>query len=543
MVRWYSPIQLFRTGVEALVANLVGRRGDYRLVETGGEPEDYSTERGLGEAWRPVRDIWFDFVADTGEGWNPTYAIASLIAQPALEIPGREQPLPHGRFLVLGGDAVYPVADREAYRERLVAPFKAALPSTAPARDLYAIPGNHDWYDGLAAFSRLFTTGKSIGGWRTRQRASYFALKLPQRWWLWAADTQLEWDVDIPQRTFFANVAARLRPHDRVILVCAKPEWLVRDVAGERHRVSGLGSLETLVTTRGASVLLWLAGDFHHYRRHELLARSGNLQPTRQRISSGGGGAFLCLTHGPLIGAARSHARQLFRVGDDAYVPCCRYPSAATSFRLSLLNFLFMQKNWTFGVVTGVLYAAFTWAPTIGSWIDRVMQPAVLVPGLFVVWLTWLFAALDEESPRLRHVVGPLHGLAHIAAALLIADWAITPACVGAWPVACRLGLNFLAGALIGSTVFGIYLFLALTILGAHLTQASSSLRIQDYKHFLRLHIRRDGVLEIFPIAIGRVPRRREARARYHLIEEPIRVDPRQAFRRRRDCPAGPRSS
>jgi hypothetical protein len=63
-------------------------------------------------------------------------------------------------------------------------------------------------------------------------------------------------------------------------------------------------------------------------------------------------------------------------------------------------------------------------------------------------------------------------------------------------------------------------------IFGAYTNEAFSALRIQDYKHFLRLRIRPSGTLEIFPIAIDRVPRRGQDRARYRLIEGPIKINP-----------------
>ncbi|MGE3472793.1 MAG: hypothetical protein AB7O28_20740, partial [Vicinamibacterales bacterium] len=37
---------------------------------------------------------------------------------------------------------------------------------------------------------------------------------------------------------------------------------------------------------------------------------------------------------------------------------------------------------------------------------------------------------------------------------------------------------------------------------------AFSAMRIQDFKHFLRLHVGRDGRLTIWPVRIERVPRR-----------------------------------
>ncbi|MBD0259532.1 MAG: hypothetical protein ICV83_27750 [Cytophagales bacterium] len=56
------------------------------------------------------------------------------------------------------------------------------LPWTWRPRWLFAIPGNHDWYDGLASFVKQFCQGRWVGGWRTTQTRSYFALALPHNW-------------------------------------------------------------------------------------------------------------------------------------------------------------------------------------------------------------------------------------------------------------------------------------------------------------------------------------------------------------------------
>ena len=184
----------------------------------------------------------------------------------------------------MGGDEVYPVASQRAYRERLVAPFEAALPMSEPPIGLFAIPGNHDWYDGLVSFSRRFTRGRWIGGWKTEQKRSYFAIQLPQRWWLWAVDVQLESDIDPAQLEYFKEMARALQHGDRLILASAEADWLYRDntTAKEAMEQSNLAYLEERVIRNPevqcgknhekdphATVYLWLAGDLHHYRRHE----------------------------------------------------------------------------------------------------------------------------------------------------------------------------------------------------------------------------------------------------------------------------------
>jgi len=47
-------------------------------------------------------DLWFDFMADTGDGGNSTYSVARLLAQPSLKMGKTE--LPRGRLLIIGGD-------------------------------------------------------------------------------------------------------------------------------------------------------------------------------------------------------------------------------------------------------------------------------------------------------------------------------------------------------------------------------------------------------------------------------------------------------
>lgn len=64
----------------------------------------------------------------------------------------------------MGGDQVYPTADRDAYGERPIAPFKQdrqghGFTERDIKADLYAVPGNHDWYDGLSAFLGIICTG------------------------------------------------------------------------------------------------------------------------------------------------------------------------------------------------------------------------------------------------------------------------------------------------------------------------------------------------------------------------------------------------
>lgn len=55
------------------------------------------------------------------------------------------------------------------------------------------------------------------------------------------------------------------------------------------------------------------------------------------------------------------------------------------------------------------------------------------------------------------------------------------------------------------SLIFGSYLYLCINWLHLHFDEAFSSLRIANYKSFTRFHIKEDGDLEIFTVAVDKV--------------------------------------
>ena len=67
------------------------------------------------------------------------------------------------------------------------------------------------------------------------------------------------------------------------------------------------------------------------------------------------------------------------------------------------------------------------------------------------------------------------------------------------------IGFSFGVGWVVGSIIMGLYLLISLQGYGRHGNEAFSSLKIKDYKNFLRLHITKDGI-DIYPIKIEKVP-------------------------------------
>ncbi len=313
MVSWYDPRLLARIGVRTIVSNVFGQYADQRLIQAATDQADSTALKARYDFRDPTPDdpmqrvaldekgaFWIDYLADTGDGFESTYTMAYLLAIDTLKVPGLEQPLPAGDTLIMGGDQCYPQATREGYKHRLINPFTWAFDVPKPMRKLFAIPGNHDWYDGLNAFDSLFcssrdklseTKGNTIGGWQCQQHRSYWAMRLPYNWWIWGPDIQFSKFLDAAQINYFELIASQMSEGDNLVICIAEPDWLISDIKGEDDEEENFLKITTIARKRGARVCAVLAGDWHHYNRYAASDIGVHF------ITAGGGGAFLHPTH------------------------------------------------------------------------------------------------------------------------------------------------------------------------------------------------------------------------------------------------------
>src|SRR5215210_2226140 len=290
-VRWLNPGMLLETAKFVLLSSVFGTYADKREVQASAVTPPF-LDHSAGT------EMWVDYVSDIGDGFDATYSVAYLLAQPKLDVaridddagPGETSPTTRGTLLVMGGDQVYPSASAQAYEEKTKGPYNAALPHADDPPALFAVPGNHDWYDGLTSFLRFFCQGGWVGGWKTEQRRSYFAVKLPQRWWLLGIDIQFDTYIDAPQIDYFRAVAEEIKDGDGIILCTAKPSW----VEGGRADSKAYATLDYFISVvLGKSpdqVRLMLSGDAHHYARYT------EIDGERSLVTCGGGGAYLSAT-------------------------------------------------------------------------------------------------------------------------------------------------------------------------------------------------------------------------------------------------------
>jgi hypothetical protein len=313
MVRWYDPRLLAKIGVRTIVSNVFGQYADQRLIQAATDQADSKALKARYDFRDPTPEdpmqrvaldqsgaFWVDYLADTGDGFECTYTMAYLLAIDQLKVPGLAQPLPAGDTLIMGGDQCYPQATREGYKHRLMNPFSWAFDVPKPQRKLFAIPGNHDWYDGLNAFDSLFcssrdklseTKGNAIGGWQCQQHRSYWALRLPYNWWIWGPDIQFSKYLDAAQINYFELIAGQMSEGDNLVICISEPDWLLSDIKGEDDEEENFLKITTIARKRGARVCAVLAGDWHHYNRYAASDIGVHF------ITAGGGGAFLHPTH------------------------------------------------------------------------------------------------------------------------------------------------------------------------------------------------------------------------------------------------------
>ncbi|HMS83568.1 MAG TPA: hypothetical protein PKD12_07960 [Nitrospira sp.] len=561
-VSWFDMRQLTATAVKSLAATIVGpmtgRREIMAALAPAAEKIPEYTPDSTGA-------LWLDYIADTGEGWNATHSVMWLAGRDGLALSpdgkptpqpipssGFQEglpsidgtiPLPHGKVLIFGGDQVYPTASAVNYKTRFSDVMRSARSWQQPPRDLFAIPGNHDWYDGLTNFIRLFCqTGDGrrwFGAWRSKQRRSYFTIKLPYGWWLWGLDLALDDDLDPPQLDYFVSQARLLRPGDRVIVCVPSPSWLKQDPGNKQ--LTKLDIILNLITGKdgksGKSVPVILTGDLHYYARHEAHLSDG----LRQFIICGGGGAF---------GLGTTQTPSSIRVNNFDSEPAegklqRTFPDKQQSFRARRGVFGFPLVNRAFSALLGATQTVFLWllssppAPVAAdqlcgidfspSWIAAYMcapfttegllavfgfvvvrlgSPGILITLAILILVFGLFAVSGKPHGRrsaLAWAIGCLHGVSQCALGIA-SIWMISHA---AWmllggdlPVRMLIAcLSFLQISFLGGVLFAAYLFLTHKFLGMHDQEVFSAQGIEQFKSFLRIRIDPEGLL-IYPIGL-----------------------------------------
>ncbi len=450
-------------------------------------------------------DVWIDFVSDCGDDVTVSEVVARLfVAEYEVDDPdatGQKLVLPRGDILFLGGDLAYPVATVLEMTRRLVEPWNRVLEQhTAGApRVLLAVPGNHDWYDGLDGFSRLCQapcafedavpasdplhpepeqhpvlawaeafargdqvkkpTALALAGYLAVQRASYFRFPLAPGIDLFGVDRQLK-RIDVRQQAYFAIAGAPAR-----IVVMPDPAraW------GER-RPNGNATLESLGIEMERDPTLLLAGDIHHYERsHE--GRSVH-------VVAGGGGAFL---HGARIAK-----------DDAAYGVLAEFPGPRASWKLllQLPGFCALGRaGWLLPAVLAVGDAVALEEHYRGG--TRSSAAVALAISLIVAFGTAVLVGWRRHRAARVVPFATALGLAIGAVPVLvgIAADALAMRVLGSWGSPLAFAGALVVATMMSSFLFGVMLML-IARLGLNHAQAYAAMGSAGYKHFVRLRVR-----------------------------------------------------
>jgi hypothetical protein len=101
-------------------------------------------------------DFSFLVIGDPGEGDASQYSLVSHYLKLGLH--------DDLKFLVVSSDVIYPAGSMRDYEANFYLPFQGF------AKPIYAIPGNHDWFDAIEGAMPTFLNRKQRG--RRWQRAS-----------------------------------------------------------------------------------------------------------------------------------------------------------------------------------------------------------------------------------------------------------------------------------------------------------------------------------------------------------------------------------
>jgi hypothetical protein len=517
-VVWFGARSLWGHLRHLIAAAIATENIDSRTWMTPDEPGELLARitRELGADTRAAtltgalgRDLYIDFVADTGDDVSVSRAVATMLFA-AYELPDPDHPgqvieAPRGDVLVFGGDTAYPVATVKELANRIVAPWNqvlAALPADATPRVVLGVPGNHDWYDGLDGFARLFRrrtidgepeprhegiaeprlqhhlewvrrfvrnralpkpAALALTGYTPVQRGSYFALPLAPGIDLLAVDRQLT-SMDEEQSAFLRRHHGPA-PDAALLLLLPDPVF-----AFGAPTPTGPDMLAHLRLDDEMRTFV-LTGDIHHYERleHDRLLQ----------VTAGGGGAFLHPTRiapGGLTPAVAWPGRaQCLAILRQVPWTVARgraglLPHAGLTALYGLALLLTKQLNAHVGVAISVWLAATLLTATVYALIGGVARAWSVAPlALGAAGVTALVAA---------------GGAAAVGAVFSRVGLSAPTALVGllAWAVA------VIGGALI----FGGFLAI-LTWRGHEHLQAFTTLDHPGFKHFVRLRVRADG--------------------------------------------------
>ena len=308
---WYFNTESWASGIYQKVTEL--RVDRWRSAMTDAIARTYGADLDELVRIRPSGteqpgDFSFLVIGDPGEGDASQYSLISRY----LEL-GRRDDI---KFLIISTDVVYPAGSMNDYEKHFYLPLKGF------SKPIYAIPGNHDWFDALEGFNANFlepraaraamsarvevdlrltsTNNRRIetlireasrlrGLYGTEvgtQRAPFFELQT-DRFSLLAIDTGIMRSVDDRQSAWLVRALERSRGKF-IMAIVGHPRF-----AGGADTAIGDENFKALYDQLShAGVAVVMAGDTHDFEYYKEAAAGGR---DLHHFVNGGGGAYLSI--------------------------------------------------------------------------------------------------------------------------------------------------------------------------------------------------------------------------------------------------------
>jgi 3',5'-cyclic AMP phosphodiesterase CpdA len=272
----------------------------------GNSPEDFLVAAPAGDG-----DFSFIIIGDTGEG----DASQHILRHQLIRVAEQDEV----KFVVISSDVVYPTGAMKDYEKSFWLPFHGIR------KPIYAIPGNHDWYDALEGFAatflepdaarsvmraRLVADARISGTTEGRieeyiaeaarlrtwyrvptgyQRAPFFQIQTP-RFGFITVDTGVLRRADPLQFEWLRSALERSRGKTTMVLLghplYALGTYMAEELPEFRKIHDLLKSYDVRVVMGGDT------HDFEYYR--EKYVRNGH-EGTMDHFVNGGGGAYLSM--------------------------------------------------------------------------------------------------------------------------------------------------------------------------------------------------------------------------------------------------------
>lgn len=434
--RWIS-FDAFRKSYNDILTRFAGERIVYaqrqrwvqQVREAGGRPQDLVVDRT--DLTQPRLLV----IGDPGEGDASQYCVAAAIRG----VPGTD-------FLVLCSDVIYPAGDADDYADKFYLPY-ADYPG-----QVYALPGNHDWYDLLHGFMQTFCDVRLppqlppprglreriarllwrkarpgdellLGPWRQKappwrpgerpiQPGSYYAIDTaPVRFV--CIDTGVKGSLDAEQGEWLRHVSAGPKPK---VLLTGKP--LIVDYKRKPGQIEGSNTtIDDIVRDPAHNYVAVIGGDIHNYQRYPVDVGGRQIQ----YVVAGGGGAYMHATHGLKPGTVPADLPPGVTFPPENKIRL--YPLRGDS----LAFYARQAVPYLRGVLVTLFVMAMLLAVVAVSLVRVSVPAAALVAVLPVAMLGYL---VYVRAPQVLALKGPLHDgdlNANVASAYLAERYGLQP--------------------------------------------------------------------------------------------------------------------